>query len=96
MAYITNDMIQYSADELIIFINVSEDTKLYPCGETGVSIIIDDHPDYKYSILFGVVITHRFKTIEAMREWNSEYNHFMLAVPISMAITQIEKEEGGI
>lgn len=96
MAYITNDMIQYSADELIIFINVSEDTKLYPCGETGVSIIIDDHPDYRYSILFGVVITHRFKTIEAMREWNSEYNHFMLAVPISMAITQIEKEEGGI
>lgn len=96
MAYITNDMIQYSADELIIFINVSEDTKLYPCGETGVSIIIDDHPDYKYSILFGVVITHRFKTIEAMRKWNSDYNHFMLAVPISMAITQIEKEEGGI
>ena len=95
MAYLTNDMIQYNADELI-FVKVSEDTKLYPCGTTGVAIIIDDHPDYRYSLLFGSVITHRFKTIEAMREWNSDYNHFMLAVPISMAIIQIEKEEGGI
>ena len=95
MAYITNDMIQYSADELI-FVKVSDASKLYPCGGTGVSIVIDDHPDYRYSLLFGCVITHRFKTIEAMREWNSDYNHFMLAVPISMAITHIENEEGGI
>lgn len=93
MAYITNDMIQYSCEELTKVSDTSK-FKTYPCGTTGIAIIIDHHPDYRYSLLFGDVITHRFKTIEAMREWNSNYNNLRLAINISIVLTHIE--EGGI
>lgn len=93
MAYIKNDMIQYSGEELTKVSDTSE-FKMYPCGTTGITIIVDHHPDYKYSLLFGNIITHRFKTLEAIRKWNNSYNSFMIAIPIGMAITRIE--EGGI
>jgi hypothetical protein len=90
MAYITENMIQYSGKELTKITDLTG-MDLTHCGSTGIAIITDYYAEYIYSLLFGDVITHRFKTIEAMRKWNNNYNAIMIAIPIGMAITRLEE-----
>ena len=59
---------------------------------SGVYILVDFSKEYKYSLLFGDVITHEFKTLEALENWNSDCNSFIVAINISIAISKIKGE----
>lgn len=92
MAYKTEDMIQYTVDEAVKVTDLTN-LKAKQCGSSGIYILIDHDPDYKYSLLFGDIITHRFKNMKAIREWNNNYNSFVIAIAIGMTLTLIEQEE---
>lgn len=91
MNYIEKDMIQYDRGGLKRVKDLSK-IKHYQCGNFGVYILVDFSKEYKYSLLFGDVITHEFKTLEALENWNSDCNSFIVAINISIAISKIKGE----
>jgi len=92
MAYVTENMIQYTVDEAPkLLVTPLSSLDVTWCGSTGIGIITEYNEEYPYSVLFGDIITHRFKTTEALRDWNNNYNSIMVAIPIGMAITQLEE-----
>lgn len=89
--YIEKDMMQYSMENMAVV----EDSSIYEHYEfnNGLYLILEPKEEFKFSVVFGKYITHRFKTYEALEQWNLEKNHFSISIALEALLEKLKEKD---